>query len=299
MTAPGIWPDGARAAVSITADNLGEAAELELGLRDAEAPLGGHYSVTTALPIVLAELATAGLNATFFVEGINAEIYPDALHEIRDAGHELAYHSWCHEDWSELAATAEAANLDRGLAALRAIDVDVLGLRPPGGRLTPRTLGLLASRGLRYCSPAGSAAGVDHLPVLTFAWPAVDAFHVLPVFAALRQHLTGRADPGGPDAIRAELLASIENALAGGAHAVLVLHTWMIELERDAVREILARVRGGVDSGELWAAPCRDVAAWMTEHASSFGAPPVLDPTSWIAPSAGIALPRPSTSTLR
>lgn len=278
------WPDGARAAVSITVDNLGEAAELELGLRDADAPLGDHYSVTTALPIVLEALAAADLLATFFVEGINAEIYPEALHAIRDAGHEIGFHAWCHEDWSSLDASAEPANLDRGLTALRAIGVEAAGMRPPGGRITPRTLDLLADRGLRYCSPAGSMAGVDRVAVLPFAWPAVDAFHVLPPFGALREHVTGDPEPGGADAVRAALLAAVEDALGGGTLAVLVLHAWMVELELDAVRDVLARVRAGVDAGELWAAPCREVADWMTAHAARFAAAPRLDGRSWTAP---------------
>ncbi len=286
MSAQRLWPGGARAAVSVTVDNLGEAAEIELGLRAPDAPLGGHYSVTTALPIMLDALAAARLSATFFVEGINAEIYPEALATIAEAGHELAYHAWCHEEWSSLDAAAEVANLDRGLAALRAIGVEAVGFRPPGGRITPRTLDLLASRGLRHCSPAGSAAGIlDGVAVLPFSWPAVDAFHVLPVFAALREHLTQDGEPGGVEALRAALLGSIEGALAAGTHATLVLHTWMIELELDAVREVLARVREAVDAGELWAAPCREAAAWMTEHATSFDERPLLDDTSWMAPS--------------
>jgi peptidoglycan/xylan/chitin deacetylase (PgdA/CDA1 family) len=278
------WPDGARAAISITLDNLGEAAELELGLRDASAPLGDHYSVTIALPIVLALLADAGLQATFFIEGINAEVYPDALRAVLEADHELAYHAWCHEDWSTLSAAAEVANLDRGLAALREIGVEIQGLRPPGGRLNAGSCELLASRGLSYCSPAGSTSGIDRIAVLPFAWPAVDAFHVLPAFAALRAHLSDGAEPGGPDAIRASLLASIEAALADGANATLVLHTWMIELERDVLADVLVRLRHGVDRGELWVAPCRDVAAWMLEHASSFDSAPVVDRTSWTTP---------------
>jgi peptidoglycan/xylan/chitin deacetylase (PgdA/CDA1 family) len=267
-------------------DNLGEAAEIELGLHDPQAPLGGHYSVTTALPIMLATLAEAGLSATFFIEGINAEIYPDALHEIRDAGHELAYHAWCHEDWAALDAASEVANLDRGLAAMHALGIDVLGMRPPGGRLTQRTLGLLASRGLRYCSPAGSTPGIEGIVVLPFAWPAVDAFHVLPAFAPLRKRLTGNEEPGGPDAVRESLLASVERALADGGHAMLVLHTWLIEHELGAVREILVRVRKAVDAGELWAAPCQEVAAWIAgARHSLFSAQPVLDDSSWTASS--------------
>jgi hypothetical protein len=275
------WPGGARAAVSITVDNLGEAAEIELGLRAADEPRGEHYSVTTALPIMLDTLAAAQLSATFFVEGLNAETYPDALIEIDEAGHEVAYHAWCHEDWAALDADAEAANLDRGLAALDEIEIDAVGFRPPGGRITPHTLELLESRGLRYCSPAGSAPGVDRVVVLPFAWPAVDAFHVLPTFAPLREHLTGNREAGGADAVRAALLRSVEDVLANGGHTTLVLHTWMIELEIDAVRDVLARVRTAVDDGRLWAAPCRDVAAWMVRHAESFGEPPRLDDVSW------------------
>jgi peptidoglycan/xylan/chitin deacetylase (PgdA/CDA1 family) len=279
------WPGGARAAVSVTVDNLGEAAEIELGLRAAGAPLGAHYSVVTALPLVLDALAAARLPATFFVEGINAEAYPGALHAIAAAGHELGFHAWCHEDWSALDAAAEEANLDRGLAALRAIGIDVAGMRPPGGRITPRTLDLLASRGLRHCSPAGSAPGLDRaIAVLPFSWPAVDAFHVLPGFGALRAHATGSEDPGGADAVRAALLTAVEDALASGGHAVLVLHNWMIELELDAVRDVLARVRSGADDGTLWAAPCRDVAAWIVQHPADFTDPPRLDDTSWTAP---------------
>lgn len=279
------WPGGARAAVSVTFDNLGEAAEIELGLRDPQGPRGGHYSVATALPIVLAELASAGLKATFFVEGINAETYPDALHEITAGGHELAYHAWCHEDWSVLDADAEIENLDRGLAALTALGIEIRGMRPPGGRLTERTLALLSSRGLSYCSPAGRAPGIEEIAVLPFAWEAVDAFHVLPPFAALRERRVGSAEAGGPASVRAALIDCVENALATCGYAMLVLHTWLIEAERDAVRDVLAHIREHASSGELWVAPCHEIAAWMLrESRHGATAPPVLDRSSWTAP---------------
>lgn len=279
------WPGGACAALSITVDNLGEAAEIALGLRDAAAPLGDHYSVATALPIVLDMLAAAGSSATFFVEGINAEAYPGALRAIDEAGHEIGFHAWCHEEWAALDADAEVLNVDRSLAALRAIGIDVAGFRPPGGRLTPRTLSLLADRGLRHCSPAGSAPGVaERIAVLPFAWPAVDAFHILPAFAALRERVSGDAEPGGPDAVRAALTEAVDDALARGTHATLVLHNWLVELELDAVRHVLAHVRVAADAGDLWVAPCRDVAAWVAERPASFGASPVLDERSWTEP---------------
>jgi peptidoglycan/xylan/chitin deacetylase (PgdA/CDA1 family) len=284
------WPEGRAAAVSLTFDNLGEAAEIELGLRGADEPRGGHWSVVSALPVVLEELADAGLPATFFVEGVNAEIYPDALTRIAGAGQEVAFHAFCHEEWGRLSAAEEAANLDRGLGALRGLGLEVQGFRPPGGLLGSETVALLRERGVRYCSPAGSGPGlVDGVALLPFAWPAVDVFHVLPQFAALRAHVggggAGAAEPGGPEAVRAALLAAVDRALADGGPAVLVLHTWMAEGERDALRDVLARCAAGAADGELWVARCDAVAAWIAEHPDDFGAPPVLDRTSWTDPS--------------
>jgi peptidoglycan/xylan/chitin deacetylase (PgdA/CDA1 family) len=279
------WPEGRAAAVSLTFDNLGEAAEIELGLRGEDEPRGGHWSVVSALPVVLQERAGARLPATFFVEGVNAEIYPDALAEIAAAGHEVGFHAWCHEAWDGLTPAQEADNLDRGLAALRSLGLGVSGFRPPGGLIGPSTARLLAVRGVRYCSPAGSDPGMDDgVAMLPFAWPAVDVFHVLPQFAALRAHVAGSEEAGGPDAVRAALLEAVEHAVVDGGHAVLVLHTWMAEGVRDALRDVLARCATGAASGELWIARCDAVADWVADHPADFASGPVLDRTSWTDP---------------
>jgi peptidoglycan/xylan/chitin deacetylase (PgdA/CDA1 family) len=278
------WPGGARAAISVTFDNLGEAAELEIGLREPDARLGGHHSVVTSLPIVLRELAGADLRATFFVEGLNAELYPDELRQISDSGHEVAFHAWRHEDWAALSPEDEAANLDRGVGALRALDLPVAGFRPPGGRLGEGTLELLRERGLAYCSPAGSTAGTDSVVVLPFAWPDVDAFHILPTFEGLREHVTGNGEAGGPDAVLETLTASIDGVVASGGHLVLVLHTWLIEAEREAVEAILGRVAEAGQAGDAWIARCDAVAEWIAGHPDDFAAAPELDDTSWMSP---------------
>jgi hypothetical protein len=285
MTKPdGVWRDGRRAAVCLTFDNLGEAAELELGLDAGDQPPGGHYSVTTALPIVLDELERAGLRATFFVEGLNAERYAEALTRIAAAGHEVAYHAWRHEDWSGLDPEQERTNIERGLYAMRSIGLAPAGFRPPGGLLNEGTRALLADAGLLYCSPAGAGAGIDEVVVLPFAWPAVDAYHVLPTFASLRRRVSGSEEAGGSDTVRSALLAAIEDAVAGGEFVSLVLHTWMAELERDALRDVLARVTEGAARGELWAARCDEVARWIEAHPAHFADAPLLDRTSWMEP---------------
>lgn len=263
---PERWPDGRRGAVSITFDNLGEAAELELGLRSEDDPLGDHYSVTTALPIVLEELAAARLPATFFVEGLNAEVYPGALRDIADAGHEVAYHAWRHEDWGTLEPDREEEILNRGAEALRAIGLPPAGFRPPGGRLNSSTLDLLRQHGFSYCSPAETGAETDTIVLLPFEWPAVDAFHVLPNFAAHRRDLNGSEEPGGPEAVLQAFHEAIDQATAEGRHVSLVLHPAMIEFELEVVREILARVSQECESAELWAPRCAEAAEWIASR---------------------------------
>src|SRR5579862_8325094 len=96
----GRWPNGARGAISVTFDNMGEAAELELGMWDTNCPIGSHRSVTTVLPETLRLLDRVGIRATFFVEAWNVEVYPEAIRKIAAAGHEIGFHGWRHETWS-------------------------------------------------------------------------------------------------------------------------------------------------------------------------------------------------------
>jgi peptidoglycan/xylan/chitin deacetylase (PgdA/CDA1 family) len=278
----GRWPGPALGAVSLTFDNLGEAAEEELGLPVTH---GDHASVSTALPLVLAELAERQLQATFFVEGVNARTYPVALRSIVAAGHECAYHAWHHENWGRLTAAQERENLSRGLQAMKAIGLEPKGFRPPGGVISDTTLGLLREHGLSYCSPAGDGVGVAETVVLPFSWPQVDAFHVLPEFAALRAHVDGTEGPGGPERVAEAMIASIDHAVAAGDHTTLVLHTALIETERDAVRDVLNHLNLLAREGDAWVARCDEVAAWIEQRPGAFPDAPRLNSTSWMNPS--------------
>src|SRR3954466_4577302 len=91
------------ATVSVTFDNLGEAAELERGTWPEDRPLGEHFSVREALPQIVERLARHGLSGTFFAEGLNGELYPGVLEALRAGGHEVACHGWRHEPWHDVA----------------------------------------------------------------------------------------------------------------------------------------------------------------------------------------------------
>ena len=246
-----------RATVSVTFDNLGEASDLERGWWPEDEPLGRHHSVTQALPRLREALGESGLRATFFVEGLNTELYPDTLRELDAAGHEVACHGWQHERWSALDPAAERASLERSVAGMRALGLDPCGFRPPGGRLTAATPGLLRELGFSYCSPE---AGVDGggIPVLPFRWELLDAYHYLPHFARRR----GREAPLPPSALRSAVLEALEQLARDGGFLALVFHPFLCDSEERlaVVRDALARVRELVRAGDAVCAPCRELA---------------------------------------
>jgi peptidoglycan/xylan/chitin deacetylase (PgdA/CDA1 family) len=151
-------PDARPAVVSVTFDNMGEAADLERGLWPESEPLGRHFSVRRMLPRILGMLDELGLRATFFVEGLNAELYPKALLEIANSGHELGYHGWRHELWPNLSPSDEARLLAQGVHKMDELGVRPRGVRPPRGRQTPsspRASGSASSATWSSCRSSG------------------------------------------------------------------------------------------------------------------------------------------------
>lgn len=200
-----------RGALCLTFDNLGEAAELELGLWPAGRAVGSHPSVREALPRILDALGD--LPATFFVEGWNAGVYPEALAAIAERGHELALHGWRHEMWRALAPERERELLVRGAQALGR----PAGFRPPGGAGTDATPALLRELGFAYQSATGSAP--DARCELPFAWTDVDAYYLDPLLAPVRES-RGDGRPPLP-------LARWRAALAR-ARGVVVFHPYLL-----------------------------------------------------------------------
>ncbi len=277
------WPGGARGALCLSFDNLGEAAELELGALGPDAPLGDHFTATRVLPSLLDLLRERNLAATFFVEGLNAEIYPDALKAIAAGGHEVAYHAWRHEQWGELSAAEQAENLARGTAAFETIGLEIAGIRPPGGQLGPSGLEILSEVGLRYCSPAGEGAGVqDGVAVLPFQWRHVDATCVLPSLGPVREQMNRSTDPLGPGDFLRYLEAEIEQLAIDGGFATFVLHLPMLDWWGEGrLGALLDRLAKRAATGWLWLAPCADVAEHVLSDPGSFAWGSTLDPTSW------------------
>jgi peptidoglycan/xylan/chitin deacetylase (PgdA/CDA1 family) len=216
-------PEQPGSTLVLTFDNLGEASALERGEQPV-AP-GRDPSVTRALPWLLDKLDQHGLFATFFVEAINCELYPDAVQEIVAGGHEIGHHGWAHETWRALSPQHERDALARGLDAFENLGVRPRGFRPPGGDLTARTPALLRELGFDWCSPAGNHAEIrDGLAYVPFDWELVDAYHLMDSFGSLR------VSRGDPETRRspAELADWLAHRLAAGGRQTLILHPFLM-----------------------------------------------------------------------
>ena len=257
-------PDRLPSALVLTFDNLGEASELERGTWPESASVGAHRSVTDVLPRLLNELDANALRATFFVEAINSELYPEALHEIVGRGHEIAVHGWRHETWSELAPASELELVTRAVGAFATLELEVSGFRPPGGALTESSPRILREAGISWCSPAGGTAGLrDGLAFVPFDWELVDAYHLMKEFAALRAQHGDRAEPLAP----AELAGRMWERLDSSRELrTVILHPFLM-LDGawwELVCELLERIGSLARS---WVVPGGQFARWLAAEA--------------------------------
>ena len=166
------WPAGRTAAACLTFDLDAEAAVLSVDLSAAGrmSPMSHQsYGPLVGVPRILAMLERHGLRATFFVPGYTAHRHPATVRAIAEAGHEIAHHSYFHENTAGMDERTEADMIDLGLKALREVaGVRPVGYRAPMWELNHHTPRLLAERGFLYDSslmdsdhPYRLAAGGD------------------------------------------------------------------------------------------------------------------------------------------
>ena len=112
----------------------------------------GEYGARVGVPRVLALLQAHGIKATFFTPGHTIESFPEAVDAILNAGHELAHHSYAHQDPSQQSLDAERADMARAWACLQKIGVTPLGFRSPSADFSANTLNLIEEFGFVYDS---------------------------------------------------------------------------------------------------------------------------------------------------
>jgi peptidoglycan-N-acetylglucosamine deacetylase len=296
--APITWPAGVRAAACLTFDVDAEAAILAADISSINrmSPMSHQaYGPLVGVPRILALLDRHDIKATFFVPGYSAHRYPQIVRRIADAGHEIAHHSYFHENTIGMDEKTEAAMLDLGLRALS----DVAGVRPAGYRApmwemnyhTPR---LLAERGFRYDS---SLMDSDHAYVLAVdETPGAGTLVEVPVSWGLddwEQYaflpgLTGSGVIESPAKALEIWTAELEAMHRLGAVFVLCCHPFLSgrPARAAALETLIDRMKS---LPGLWVTTVGQVA----EHAASLGLEPRTCPRP-VYPEDAHWVPRPS-----
>jgi len=149
------WLGGKSAVAVLSFDVDAESPILAQGLhhqRNAMVMTHQAYGPLVGVPRILGLLAEYDLPATFFVPGLTADRYPQAVERILEAGHEVGHHSYNHVSPVHIDEAAEREDFEKGLAALERLGVKPEGYRAAMWEASWRTPSLVAEYGLAYDS---------------------------------------------------------------------------------------------------------------------------------------------------
>lgn len=152
------WPDGYQSAFVLVVDL--SVASLPEGITAANLKTAsGQFGTQVGIRSLLEVLKRFGVAATFAVPAVMAELYPESIGTILEAGHEVAAHGYKHEDVSELDKADEQDRIEAATESLTRIT----GQRPTGwyslprqrdpfavGVVSPNTIELLIDAGYTY-----------------------------------------------------------------------------------------------------------------------------------------------------
>ncbi len=151
------WPNGKKCAVSISfdvdADSSWRLKLLNSGQDENEPVVRsiGKYGINRGLPRILALLKKHDIRSTFFVPGVIAENYTDAIKKILDDGHEIAHHGYDHLPPTSLSEEEQVREIVKGKETLKKVlNVEPKGYRCPGEGLGKKTLEALVDNGIIY-----------------------------------------------------------------------------------------------------------------------------------------------------
>jgi peptidoglycan/xylan/chitin deacetylase (PgdA/CDA1 family) len=112
----------------------------------------GEYGARVGVPRLLQMLKREGIPATFFIPGHTVDSFREECEAILAAGHEVAAHSYAHQDPSGQSELDERADMEKALDALDRIGVRPVGYRSPSADMSPSTLEILEEHGFLYDS---------------------------------------------------------------------------------------------------------------------------------------------------
>lgn len=143
-----IWPDMSKGYLTIFFDYEGDYAKP--GKERAEASV---YGIRRILEICKKN----GIKATFNTVGKLFYDHPDIIRQIIADGHELASHSFKHDDISRLSRKAIDTDIKLTQGAFKAFDLKLRGMRSPQNRWSFKQMDMMLKNGLCYSAEGDTA----------------------------------------------------------------------------------------------------------------------------------------------
>lgn len=273
-------PDGRNGAIVFSFDNMGEAADLELGHWPADRKLGSHSSVYETLPFLLDTMAEYGISVSFFIEAWNVDHYPDAVRAIAEAGHEINSHGYRHESWFKLGEAAQVETLRHAHERYVSIGIKPMGFRPPGGISSSATENAMVELDYSFVSPTRGGYGMrGDLAVIPAAPETSDVAYYTDLF---RQFRNPRAE-GATDCatfLHAYQLLLDSIAEHGDIRSPVCHVTTPLETSerRDTFRRLIEMT---LAEDRLWTPTASQAAEWMRSRRSSLPQLPLDGYGAW------------------
>ncbi|EAQ83575.1 hypothetical protein CHGG_09979 [Chaetomium globosum CBS 148.51] len=100
---------------------------------------------------------------------------------------------------------------------------------------------------------------------------AVDAFCYMEKFGGIRKEYGEREEVLSPEELKQCLMDKIDDTVKTGGFMSILFHPSLQTSEEkfEVMQDVLKRIS---EDGEIWVAPCKEVAEWMKEHPEVFEA---------------------------
>jgi peptidoglycan/xylan/chitin deacetylase (PgdA/CDA1 family) len=126
------------------------------GSTGAQSLSRGEFGATTGVPRLLELFERLDIATTWFIPGISALQFPEAVASVAARGHEIGNHGHFHEDFAKLSPDeARSAILRANDALLHTTGKQPVGIRLSGSDVDGRCLEIIAEEGFLYDSSLG------------------------------------------------------------------------------------------------------------------------------------------------
>ncbi|NHN31085.1 polysaccharide deacetylase family protein [Paenibacillus agricola] len=262
------WPQGKKCAVSLSFDFDGESPYLWRTRNTPSNMLGEweqrRFGPRQGIYRILDILKKYEVRATFFIPGVIAEKYPQAVEQVAKHGHEIGLHGYLHERVDQLTKTEVEETFTKSKEIFeRLLGKKTFGYRSPSWEMTLETFEVLREHNIIYDS---SMMGYDHpywvddLPEIPVQWLLDDA-----IFFRYTGGGPGSYPPQNPAVVMDAWKQEFEGMKRYGGLFLTTMHPW-ISGRASRLMELEQLILFLQRDSDVWWATCEEVAAYHRSH---------------------------------